>query len=246
MKQSGKPQILMGITGLLLMSAILAVLSACSGTSEQNTRTDVSVVYTESEDEESGNDEPSDLSGVTSKDTEESMTGDLPEPSEESSKAEASEQISQEASVAGVPPDDSQPEEIVPSEDSAEPSGEVQAQLPVELSEMVNQYTDETSVLDLDAMLRNGMGLSGAQSGDFGSNYSIGFGVNGITHEDAPDTFFVYSLDGVMQYSRTVDGSGWIHGKFRNNEMQLTEEDLIAIYRVFEYDDLSGWTQINQ
>lgn len=116
--------------------------------------------------------------------------------------------------------------------------------VPEEVIMIIEKCKTEGGVLDLQKMLVDDLGLEEAQMGLFDDNYSIAFSYNSFTKEEIPGAVFVYTRDGVMHYRRDADSSGNIAALFRNIDIIMSEEDILAIYNVFVNNDISGFYEI--
>ena len=118
--------------------------------------------------------------------------------------------ISSEISEAVSQQEDSETDESTPQESAEETSGTddqstadesseeddtvstIYDEMPAEVTELIEQYTKD-GVLDLEAMLTEGLGLGRAQMGLYGDNYSISFCYDTKENKEAPGCIFITS-----------------------------------------------------
>lgn len=246
------------VCGLLIVSMTLAF----GGCSDQNAGNDtssdspLSSLYEESVDQQSElSNEPSlitDDSNDSDVSKKSDVSDDEPESeiiisSMESDEEEDSSEVSSEISEDVSEIDESSPEESVEESSETvedEPVSTIYDDVPSDVTELIEQYTGDDGVLDLEAMLTEGLGLGGAQMGLYGDNYSISFCYDTIENTEAPGSIFIYSRDGQSRYVRNADASGVIPGVFRNYTLNLNARDVMEIYYVFVIDDVTGFKKI--
>ena len=227
------------LIGTILIICILLCFTGCENNTGNSIKDTDTYIYTESDDESVSfpEKENSRKSGSEKQESPETKNNEVSE------KSGSSETESIEVSENS---ESSKQEKSNNSDESSEMSQEEEetSAISAEVSFVIQKYTTEGGVLDLHNMLMDGFGLEDAQFGMYGDKYSIAFSYNAFTREEVPGAVFLYTRDGFMHYQRNADSSGNIAALFRNIDIIMSEEDILAIYNAFVNNDISGFYEI--
>ena len=227
------------LIGTILIICILLCFTGCENNTGNSIKDTDTYIYTESDDESVSfpEKENSRKSGSEKQESPETKNNEVSE------KSGSSETESIEVSENS---ESSKQEKSNNSDESSEMSQEEEetSAISAEVSFVIQKYTTEGGVLDLHNMLMDGFGLEDAQFGMYGDKYSIAFSYNAFTREEVPGAVFLYTRDGFMHYQRNADSSGSIAALFRNIDIIMSEEDILAIYNAFVNNDISGFYEI--
>lgn len=227
------------LIGTILIICILLCFTGCENNTGNSIKDTDTYIYTESDDESVSfpEKENSNKSGSEKQESPETKNNEVSE------KSGSSETESIEVSENS---ESSKQEKSNNSDESSEMSQEEEetSAISAEVSFVIQKYTTEGGVLDLHNMLMDGFGLEDAQFGMYGDKYSIAFSYNAFTREEVPGAVFLYTRDGFMHYQRNADSSGSIAALFRNIDIIMSEEDILAIYNAFVNNDISGFYEI--
>ena len=227
------------LIGTILIICILLCFTGCENNTGNSIKDTDTYIYTESDDESVSfpEKENSKKSGSEKQESPETKNNEVSE-NTESSETESIE-VSENT-------ESSKQEKSNNSDESSEMSQEEEetSAISAEVSFVIQKYTTEGGVLDLHNMLMDGFGLEDAQFGMYGDKYSIAFSYNAFTREEVPGAVFLYTRDGFMHYQRNADSSGSIAALFRNIDIIMSEEDILAIYNAFVNNDISGFYEI--
>ena len=227
------------LIGTILIICILLCFTGCENNTGNSIKDTDTYIYTESDNESVSfpEKENSKKSGSEKQESPETKNNEVSE------KSGSSETESIEVSENS---ESSKQKKSNNSDESSEMSqGEEETSaISAEVSFVIQKYTTEGGVLDLHNMLMDGFGLEDAQFGMYGDKYSIAFSYNAFTREEVPGAVFLYTRDGFMHYQRNADSSGNIAALFRNIDIIMSEEDILAIYNAFVNNDISGFCEI--
>ena len=227
------------LIGTILIICILLCFTGCENNTGNSIKDTDTYIYTESDNESVSfpEKENSKKSGSEKQESPETKNNEVSE------KSGSSETESIEVSENS---ESSKQKKSNNSDESSEMSQEEEetSAISAEVSFVIQKYTTEGGVLDLHNMLMDGFGLEDAQFGMYGDKYSIAFSYNAFTREEVPGAVFLYTRDGFMHYQRNADSSGNIAALFRNIDIIMSEEDILAIYNAFVNNDISGFYEI--
>ena len=227
------------LIGTILIICILLCFTGCENNTGNSIKDTDTYIYTESDNESVSfpEKENSKKSGSEKQESPETKNNEVSE------KSGSSETESIEVSENS---ESSKQKKSNNSDESSEMSQEEEetSAISAEVSFVIQKYTTEGGVLDLHNMLMDGFGLEDAQFGMYGDKYSIAFSYNAFTREEVPGAVFLYTRDGFMHYQRNADSSGNIAALFRNIDIIMSEEDILAIYNAFVNNDISGFCEI--
>ena len=227
------------LIGTILIICILLCFTGCENNTGNSIKDTDTYIYTESDDESVSfpEKENSKKSGSEKQESPETKNNEVSEKSG-SSETESIE-VSENTESSKQKKSNNSDESSEMSQEEEETSA-----ISAEVSFVIQKYTTEGGVLDLHNMLMDGFGLEDAQFGMYGDKYSIAFSYNAFTREEVPGAVFLYTRDGFMHYQRNADSSGNIAALFRNIDIIMSEEDILAIYNAFVNNDISGFYEI--
>ena len=227
------------LIGTILIICILLCFTGCENNTGNSIKDTDTYIYTESDDESVSfpEKENSKKSGSEKQESPETKNNEVSEKSG-SSETESIE-VSENTESSKQKKSNNSDESSEMSQEEEETSA-----ISAEVSFVIQKYTTEGGVLDLHNMLMDGFGLEDAQFGMYGDKYSIAFSYNAFKREEVPGAVFLYTRDGFMHYQRNADSSGSIAALFRNIDIIMSEEDILAIYNAFVNNDISGFYEI--
>ena len=241
------------LIGTILIICILLCFTGCENNTGNSIKDTDTYIYTESDNESVSfpEKENSKKSGSEKQESPETKNNAVSEKSGSSETesievSENSESSETESIDVSENSESSKQKKSNNSDESSEMSQEEEetSAISAEVSFVIQKYTTEGGVLDLHNMLMDGFGLEDAQFGMYGDKYSIAFSYNAFTREEVPGAVFLYTRDGFMHYQRNADSSGNIAALFRNIDIIMSEEDILAIYNAFVNNDISGFYEI--